>query len=66
MPEKYVPHEQEGQIIIRIVTGYDQFGKPLTETRPAEPGEIQKLQENKTHFEIVMKPEDHEDIDKIV
>ena len=44
MPEKYTPHEQEGQIIIRITKGYDQFGKPVTETRPAEPGEIEKSQ----------------------
>ena len=66
MPETYVPHEQDKKILIRLMTGYDRFKKPIFETHSATQEEIDQLRKQGNQFEIIMKPEDHEGIDKMV
>ncbi len=64
MAETYIPREREGKITIRIQTGYDQFGKPVTETKLADAHEIEELRKKATPFEIITEPEGSEDLNK--
>ena len=66
MPETYVPHEHGKKILIRMMTGYDRFKKPIFETHAATQEEIDQLRKQGNSFEIMMKPEDYEEIDKTI